>query len=500
MVSIVKNLPIVNFSGGLVTNRPGTEIELNQSPDLDNILLLPRGFKKRTGDTAFNATAMNSGANVQGGAYFNGYNVCVCGNKIYQSAIGSGTMTEITGTRTITGGQDNIWTYAKLNDVLIGFGGAPDAPWKWSGSGNAAALGGTPPTADFCFSMKDRVFAGIKSTSTLQWCVLSNAEDWTGVGSGSQVVVTGDDDTLIGGIPLNNDIAILFKNYSMHRLTVNESPFPLTPLFQGIGSCGKNAMVNVRGIIYFITNEARMKATDGYQIIDFPDSIDDLWDGINKTRLDNIQGIYDPNRNLIHWIVSYGASQTTNNYDIIWDVENKCWLRNTTGFDCNCLWLSQGYRLFAGHTDGKIYEKYKASTNSDASETGSGAIISYWRIPWIDIENKFAVKQIRYIDIVYKSQTSGSINYAYGYNGNADTTSGTISQVASGSKWDTAGDLWDSTFVWGEANTYEQKRIYCFGYGNNFQFKVGNYTVGEYTEIDSVSLAYKPAGLAEVSR
>lgn len=496
MTSILKNIPIMDFSGGLVTNQPGTELEYNQSPDLDNIILLPKGFQKRLGDGVFNSTAMNSGTNVQGVTYFNGYIVTVCGAKVFQSAIGSGTMTEITGGLTITAGQNNIWTFAKLNDTVVGVGGAPDAPFVWSGSGDATALGGTPSSGDFVFSLKDRLFIGTKSTSTVNWCILSNSADWTGTGSGSQVVVTGDDDTLIGGIPLNNDVALLFKNYSIHRLVIQTSPFPLIPLFSGVGCCGKNAMVNVRGVVYFITNEARMKATDGYSIVDFPNTIDDIWNGLNKTRLAYIQGIHDPKNNLIHWICS-STSATANDIDIIWDLDRKCWLRNTTGFACNTACLVQGYRMFGGHTNGKIYEKYTASTNNDASVTG-GLIDGYWRTPWIDIKNKFQVKQIRYADIVYKTQDTGSVEYTYGYNNQLDALSGSFAQTQSGSQWDV--DTWDDTLVWGAGAGYKQKRIYIFGHGNNFQLKIYNNNTGETMEIENISLALKAGGLAEISR
>jgi hypothetical protein len=38
--------------------------------------------------------------------------------------------------------------------------------------------------------------------------------------------------------------------------------------------------------------------------------------------------------------------------------------------------------MFAGHYNGKIYEKYVSSVFSDASETSPGAINGYWRSPF----------------------------------------------------------------------------------------------------------------------
>lgn len=485
MATDLKNIEFKDFTGGLVTNRPTSEVQMNESPDLDNILITKAGFYKRFGDVSFNGTAIGAVA-VQGIAYYKPvsgteYLVAVGNSKIYKSDALDGTMDDVTGSVTVTAGQDKIWTFAKLNDSLIAFGGSPDAPWKYTGTGNASALGGAPPTANFCFTMKDRVFAGnvSGSASTIYWSVLSNSADWTGTGSGNNAAETNDGDSLVGGIPLNNDIALLFKNHSIHWLVVQSSPFPIKPLSYGVGCCGKNAMVNINGVVYFITNEKRMKSTDGYSITNYPDSIDDLWDTLKTDRLPYVQGVYDPLNNLIHWICSTG-SNTTNNYDIVWNLGEKCWLRNTTGFAGNVVTTVQGNRIFAGQYDGKCYEKYKASTYSDAS-VAANKINAYWRTGWNDFGNMFTVKDIKYMDIVYKVQTTGSIYYTYGYNFATDATS--------------------SSFVQTHASlTYNQTRLSNFGVGNNFQFKIYNNTATDQMYINKFGLMVGEKGVSVTNR
>jgi hypothetical protein len=476
MSTNLKFFPLSDFKGGLVTNVPTTEVGINQSPDLDNVLILERGFSKRYGDSAFNSSAMNSGANVQGLTFYKpvsatDYLVAVCGAKIYKSEM-DGTMDEITGAVSVTANQNNIWTFTKLKDLCIGVGGAPDAPFKWSGSGDAAALGGSPVSGKFCFQARDRVFIGgpTAAPSTVYWPILSNPEDWSGTGSGNTTIETNDGDILVGGVALNNDIALLFKNYSIHHLLVGQYPFPSKLLMQGVGACGKNAIVKANdGLVYFVTNEPRMRATDGYSIIDFPDTIDDIWNGLSRTRLPYIQGIYYPDTEQIHWICSYGSS-STNNYCIVYDIRHKCWLRYTTGFDCNVVCLAQGYRLFGGHTNGVIYEKHKSGVYQDASES-SANVNGYWTTPWINNEDNDLAKQIRYMVLNFDTQSGlGDIYYSYGFNFSPDAHSGTVVQKAPGGLWDV--DLWDSTFIWGGQNE-SQKRIYMYGRGNNVQVKVG---------------------------
>src|SRR5690349_14675070 len=100
-----------------------------------------------------------------------------------------------------------------------------------------------------------------------------------------------------------------------------------------------------------------MKSTvNGAQFTDYPDAINPLWDRVNTARIPYIYGIYHQYADQIHWYVSLDSA-SVNNTVIIWDLKRQCWLYNPTGYDCNVATLAQNRRLFAGHYDGKIYEK-----------------------------------------------------------------------------------------------------------------------------------------------
>ena len=501
MSTKLQTIHLNDFTGGLDTYNPAAELPINTSPDLDNITVLKNGLKKRQGDVEFNGTIMSGGGNVQGLGYFKPtsgteYLVSICGAKTFKSDSLDGTMDDITGVTTSTG-QDYIWTHSILNNLSIWVGGNREAPIKWNGAGNTAALGGSPNSGSFGFTTRDRMFIGSTAAnpSTLYWSILANPEDWSGTGSGSQTVVTNDGDELIGGTPLNNDVTLLFKKYSIHQLITQTAPFPIKPLNIGMGCVGKNALVQAKGLVYFVTNEPRMKATDGYQIFDFPNSIDDLWDGLTKSRLPYIQGIYYPVLNQIHWYCSYGSSATANNYCIIWDLNYKCWLRYTTGYDINVACLASGYRLMGGHTNGKIYEKDKSATYLDASESNAG-VNGYWYTSWIRGKSNQSVLHPRYMDINYEAQSAiGSINYSYGFNYLKDSNAGYFSSITTGSLWGTG--VWD-TDVWG-TRPDSQKRVFMYGRGNNFQLKLYNSTANEKLVINSVSIALQQDETKEIT-
>lgn len=475
------NIELTDFTGGLNTLDAEYSMDLNQSPDLDNLVILPKGFKKRNGDSAWNSSAMVSGSTpVQGAGYiqFNSgtqFLDAIAGTKFFTDSGLSGTMTDATGAITITTGQNNIWVPNNFNNLQIWFGGAPDAPFKYSGSGNAAALGGSPPTANSAFVANNRIFAmnTAANPSRIFWPVLSDPEDWTGTGSGNADVSKSDGDSLQCGIVVGADMAILFKQNSTHLMILTRQPFPVYQLQRGIGIAGKNAWAYANGTIYIVTPGLRMKSTtDGVNFKDYPNDIDPIWDSINTNRIAYIQGIYYPAFNWIMWLVSTG-SNTTNDYLIIWDLQRQSFLRCTTGFKANLWAMVQNRRLFAGHYNGKLFEKLKSTVFSDASETSPGAIDGHWRTPYKNMgEGLDMTVHPNYLSLAVLSETSSTLSLSYGFDfaGTQTTQSFTLSAV--GGLWDTA--LWDVD-VWGGQNAIILRQ-FIYGRGNLFSLLIKNAT------------------------
>lgn len=500
-----------DFSGGMVSNMPITELELTQASAVDNIIVFPkgRGFRSRLGDTTFNSTAMNSGANLQGLAYYRQadqteYIVAVCGAKIFSSPM-TGTMTDRTGAVSITAGQDDIWDLVPFNNKIVAFGGAsnsPDAPWAWTGSGNAAALGGTPPSAYGAFQANNRMFAFRTSAnpSRIYWSVLSNEADWTGVGSGNADVFTNDNDRLTAAAVLNTNTVLLFKENSTHQMQIGNlisGAFPIFPLFLGTGCAGKHAVVVADGYCYFITSQGKMKITDGVSILteqDLPalSHIDDQWNGTNASRLQYVQGIRHTGKDFDHikWIVSYGSSQTTHNECFIWDIQNKCWLQNTTGWAMNVATRKTDGTVYTGGYNGKIYQKEVAATYTDASNT-SAVVNAYWQSGWVNSGKFETVKQLRKVSISLVTQTSGTVTFYYGFDFSGLTKSISVDQsAASGFLLDTS--VLDVNALVGVSLTMKSSRL--TGRGNFFQFKINSPTTAYPLQFNGLTFSGKEYG------
>jgi len=422
---------------------------------------------------------MESGAAVHGLGYYrtsltSDYMMAIAGTKLFKADNLDGTMDDITGAVTITTGQDNIWTHCQMNNLSIFIGGAPNAPIKWNGTGNAAVLGGTPPNGEFGIVANSRLFIGntASNPSRIQWCILGNPEDWTGTGSGSQDVGLNDGDTLVGASVIGFDSMLLFKQNSIHTLAIRSAPFPLFPLFTGVGAVSKRAIVNVDGIVYFITPEPRMKATDGTNIITFSDSIDDVWDSLNKSRLKYIHGVHNRRLRQIWWFVS-SSSATTHNLCIIWDLERKCWLRHTTGHAMNVSSFTADRIIYCGAYYGKIYKMDDSSTTNDSSES-SPTINSFWNSGWMDFLNTLEAKTPQYADLVFNGGNDLNFKFSYGFDFNSDRINESLT-YNSGSIWGTG--LWDS-MTWGGASS-TARFVQMKGSGKFFQYRIAHNTSGQ---------------------
>jgi hypothetical protein len=374
-----------------------------------------------------------------------------------------------------------------MNDLAIFVGGAPNAPIKWNGSGDGAVLGGSPPSGNFGIAQNQYFFIGntAANPSRIQWSIFGNPEDWSGTGSGTQDIAPNDGDTLVGASPLGNDRLILFKQNSIHEMITRNPPFPVYPKFSGYGAVSKRGIINIGDIIYFVTPEPRLKATDGFRIYDFSSDIDNIWDGLNKSRLKYLKLFHNKRLNQLWCICSYGTA-TTNNYNIVLDLDKKVWLRHTSGFGMNDIITAQDRTIYGGAYNGVIYQLDKESTYADASESGA-AIDAYWRSGWIDFNEMIEGKTIRYVDVNYKAQASGTFTFSYGFDFSSDRKTETIAMYGLGGKYGSA--VYGSSVYGGTLDG--TKLVFMKGQGKFIQFRIRNNNLNESLLFNGFSIPVK---------
>lgn len=430
---------------------------------------------------------INSGAPIQGiGELLTASGVSdgivVAGNKIYNTDAFDGAMHDITGSATITSGADNQWDIFTFNDSAICFGGPasnPNTPLKWAGTGNVATLGASAPLAYGAFSANNRVFAfrTAANPSTMYWSIIGDPTDWSGAGSGSAVIGSlSDAQRITGAIVLSTNYVLVFKENSTHQMVISSAPFPVYSLFDNVGCVGKNAMVNVDGTVYFITSKGEMKATNGEEVISFPDSADDLWGAVQNSRLPYVCGFRHQGTDFDHIVWCVSTTGTTNNTSIVWDITNKCWLRNTTGFKMNVVGHDSFNNVYMGGYNGNIYIPEVTGRYADASETAPGTISSYWQSGWISEGQIDKIVQVRKMTVVASPKASGTISVSYGFDGVVNSTTSTLSQVASSTE------------------NYVQKNLMISGRGNTFEYKIAQSSSTIDMKIQSILLQGKIYG------
>ncbi len=487
-------VPIDSFKGGYCGNLSPTSLALSQALDLDNIVLdvNGQGWRTRQGNAKVNSSAaFASGAAFQGLGYYlkaDGTEnlVGIAGGKIGYSTATAGTFaTAFTDTTsTVSSGADKQWDFFTFNDVFYGYGSGPttqEAPFKWTGSGTASSVGGSPPSAYGALTTNNRAFAFCTSTdpSSVAWSILGSAEDWTGVGSGSATIGSlADNQTVTGMKVLSTNYALVFKNFSTYQMILSSAPFPAYTFSSTLGCPGKNASIVVDGICYWITQYRRMVWSDGNTITSSPTSADDLWNAVSNSRAPFISVIREKGADYdwLVWLVSTNGS--TNNEAIVWDLLNKCWLRHTTGYKQALTVADKRTRTFYAAYDGFVYKRDPSDTTrySDDSEVSPGTITGYWRSGWLNFDAIEKITQPNELGVLYKCKASGNIGFAYGFNFVADSVTGSLAQTATGS----------------ETRAFRYTKT--LGRGNFFNFKISQSSSTIDTQVDKIYIRGKEYG------
>ena len=500
MAYIGREIPVFDLTGGQASNRPITSLDPNQALELDNVHSLPGGgIKLRQGDTAVNSSAFASGNAFTGLQYYKlandteflaGVAGTVVGKMDYSTGAPDGTWDTITGSLSLTGGQNNLWHSFVANNIAYFVGGANDTAFTWTGTGNATAIGGTFPDGKFGFFHNNRIFVGntTANPSRLAHSTLSDLEDFSGDGSGTVDVDPDDGDKLIGAAPLNTDVVLLFKRNSIHQLVTTSAPFSRFPLYRNIGLAGSKALVIHQGVAFFITPQGRMKATNGSEVIDFPPDMDDVWNSIPKDRLQYVQGYFDQGKDFRHikWIVSSSGS-SSNDLCIVWDLDKKSWWRNTTGHKMNAITHDiTDDIIYAGHYDGVTYQKNIENIFTDASESGVG-ISGFWRWGWHTDQSFQTALQIQRLNVSFLGQTSGNLQVQYGFNFIKDKLTVDLDMTVAGGQFDI--DTWDLAQWGGQSDDIDH--LFILGRGNAFNVKFSNAEIGQAFQLNGFTISGK---------
>ena len=201
------------MDGGLVTLIPAHKIPAKCSPNAANFDVTAVGMlRKRLGYERFTGSAKTTPT----GTKVSGLYATTLSSTVYVLAAEGTVLHNITAgdwNTTIGGVTITTDTYVCMktfnNLVLIVNPGG--GPYKWTGSGNATALGGSPPANAIGVEIHRNRAWMWNGTSTLYWSALGNPEDWTSADNAGSMTINTGDGGVINGMVSCGDFALISK-------------------------------------------------------------------------------------------------------------------------------------------------------------------------------------------------------------------------------------------------------------------------------------------------
>lgn len=381
-------------SAGLNDGFAETAIEDNEASDLQNVVFTTSGaFKTRAGFTKLNSSTLGS-------------SVVTTGLKYYRMADGTeflvgvfdddtiqkmdyvsgpdGTWDDITGTLTFSNSQNQLATFAIGEDILIIDDGITNtAPYKWTGTGNAAALGGSPPNASMVAFHKNMGFAAGDSAnpSTLYFSDLGDIENWS-TGLSGNVSVETNDGTIIRAIEPGFDALYIWKDRSIWRLTGSDKDsFRLQRMVSDIGCFSPNAVSKIDNTFFFTDSQGDSYIYDGaIKVRRISNKIQGTIDNSSIARYEFISTVvFDED-----FYISFSSTGSgTHDSVLVFDSFNQAWTK-FDGINANALAVandgSGSDMITFGDYGGFVY-KYPDGTNDAGTAIDTFYVTKEFRFP-----------------------------------------------------------------------------------------------------------------------
>ena len=378
--------PFFNNVGGLNNSADSTAISDNEAADIQNIVFTTGGaIKKRDGFTLINSTATGASVACTGVTYYSP----TSGSKFLVSvsdddkirkmdySVGGGpdgTWDDITGSISFNV-SNSLASFAVGEDqLLIEDGLNTTAPYVYTGTGNASALGGSPPNCSVIAYHKRHAFCAGNDTnqSTLYHSAIDNVADWTSTTSGNFNVETNDGSIIRALLP-GFDALYVFKDFSIWRVTGDdEDTWELQRMVADIGSRSPTSVKLIGNDIFFVSDQGDVYLYDGgVKLRRISAKIDGTLDGANFARFQySVAENFDDD----YYLAISNAGVSQNDTVLLFDTFNLAWTK-FTGIKASCISIADGgvgeNILVFGNYNGLFYEYPDGENDAGAAITGS---------------------------------------------------------------------------------------------------------------------------------
>jgi hypothetical protein len=271
---------------------PFGELKPDEAPHLTDGMSMAEGVYaaangyKPVGQFAEIATAL-SGTFKGATAYISSGGTArfIAGNGTNLYLLSAGVWTSVIGSRT----ADDRWRFTQFGDEAICCDG--DAPVAFDlAAGTAAALAGSPPTADLCATVRDFVVLGrtASNNQTISWCDQGDAHEWATGQAGSQPLYSGGK---VMGLAYTGDSA---------------DPWQFDEISSNYGCLAEGSMIQAGRMVFFYSDRGFVLC-DGNEVR--PIGVERVNSTFRETYSDqeirNMWAAFDPVRTLAIWVMPF---------------------------------------------------------------------------------------------------------------------------------------------------------------------------------------------------
>ena len=337
-MAVTTRSKIIPLSLGYATDLLPQERQLTHMAAAENIIFEISGaVRKCGGGTRLNSTAISGTPSIlgqfdywkagTGGSFTQVYVVTTSDSAVWceeDPSGASGSFTDRTGGVSIGAGA--IPNFVQAKDTLIIFFSDASTPITYNNTGNAAALGGTPPAGRCGAWHKNRLWIGGTNAnpSRLYYSKYGTITTWTGQDTGAIDIDSEDGDRIVGLASHKNSLIVLKgpNKGSIHIISGDspegENAFRRDLLVLNVPLQTPNSIVPVGDDIWFMSDRAIHSIAATARFGDFEQRVvtqylfKEFRDNINRTRLPNVWGVNYAAKSSAIWTLSTSGSSTNN--------------------------------------------------------------------------------------------------------------------------------------------------------------------------------------------
>lgn len=451
---------IFDFSPGLNDGGDPTSLQLGEASDLQNVVFTSSSaIEKRSGFSRINSTALSATTVITGGTMYrqsDGDRFLVVltsdsgTDRIQKMDYGAGTAgpdgtwDNISGGLSLSFGTDNQTDFAQAFDTLVIEDGVnTTAPYKWTGTGDAAVLAGSPPNATMVEYHKNHLWSSGNNTnlsrvnfSNICTTAASCIETYTAT---DFFELDTNDGQIVTAIKSGLDCLYVWKTTSIWRICgTNRDTFTQEQMVRDIGTRSNSSVIVINNQFLFKTHLGDYARYDGGINVEILSTkIEGTLNALSQNRIDAVRATAfdDGTGDQDYYACETASGGSTHNRILVFDTFHRAWTK-FVGLACNAIWTYElgSFQPAIAFGDYAGFVNRYPNTDADAG----AAISAYWqsgqwRFPEVPLRKIFRVAQL------YVEQ-SGSYNLTFthriDFEGTGTATS--ISLAGTGALYDTA--------------------------------------------------------------